>query len=272
MRSILQWLVAVACLIDVFGANAAFAGKPLARPANHEACEHLDRGNRLYNLRSFDEAIKEFKAGALIEPAPVFDYNLGQAYRQLGKYKDALWHYDRFLKYGQPAGELLDAVNRFMAEMRAQLANGVPAMSPTDAAEGPPSPSVSRPATESHQEIVRHDDPAPPIEHDTARDWFGWSITGAGVVGVGAAGFLFLRASSLNDQANSEPDARRRNDLHDQARTRNLLGAVIGIGGGGLIVTGVIKLALHSRDHAVTSTAALDIGISGHGVVVSGRF
>src|SRR5882724_11088677 len=117
MRLILRWLVVIACFVGVFGGNAAFAGKPLARPTNHEACEHLDRGNKLYNLRSFDEAIREFKAGALIESAPVFDYNLGQAYRQLGKYKDALWHYDRFLNYGRPTGELLDAVTGFMAEM-----------------------------------------------------------------------------------------------------------------------------------------------------------
>ena len=272
MRLILRWLVVVACVVDLFGGNVAFAGKPLARPAKQEACEHLDRGNKLYNLRSFDEAILEFKAGALIEPAPVFDYNLGQAYRQLGKYKDALWHYDRFLKYGQPTGKLLDAVTRFMEEMRRQLANQAPTMPATDASQSSPPPSVSRPATEPHRELVRQDAPAPRIEHDSPRDWVGWSLTGAGVIAAGAAGILFLRAGSLTDQANSEPNVRSRDELRDQARTRNLLGAVIGIGGGALIVTGVIKLAIHPHDRAVPSTAALDIGVSGHGVIVSGRF
>jgi hypothetical protein len=49
------------------------------------AREHLIRGNRLYNTRAFDAAIEAYKAGALAEPAPVFDYNLGQTYRQLGR-------------------------------------------------------------------------------------------------------------------------------------------------------------------------------------------
>jgi len=110
MRTILRWFVVVACFAGLFGGNLAFAGNPLARPTKREARGHLDRGNKLYNLRSFDEAIAEFKAGAIIEAVPVFDYNLGQAYRQLGKYEDALWHYDRFLNYGHPTGQLLDAV------------------------------------------------------------------------------------------------------------------------------------------------------------------
>src|ERR1041384_1339104 len=115
MRSVLRWLVVVVLFVNFLAGNVASAGKPLARPTKHEAREHLDRGNKLYNLRSFDEAIVEFKAGAIIEPVPVFDYNLGQAYRQLGKYQDALWHYDRFLNYGHPTGQLLDAVPGFMA-------------------------------------------------------------------------------------------------------------------------------------------------------------
>jgi len=49
MRLILRWLVVLACFVDVLGGNVAFAGKPLARPAKHEACEHLERGNKLYN-------------------------------------------------------------------------------------------------------------------------------------------------------------------------------------------------------------------------------
>lgn len=51
-------------------------------------------------MREFDGAVKEYKAGALIESAAIFDYNLGQCYRQLGKYADAIWHYERCLRSG----------------------------------------------------------------------------------------------------------------------------------------------------------------------------
>ncbi|HEX8113875.1 MAG TPA: hypothetical protein VF516_39355 [Kofleriaceae bacterium] len=124
MHTVLRWIVMAGCLWLLGG--VATAGNPLARPARRDARAHLDRGNRLYNTRSFEEAIVEYKAGALIEPATVFDYNLAQSYRQLGKYKEAIWHYERFLNDGQPAGELLDAVNAFLEEMRVQLAGRAP--------------------------------------------------------------------------------------------------------------------------------------------------
>src|SRR5690349_7516641 len=112
MHTVLRWVVMAGCLLLL--GSVAIAGKPLARPASREACDHLDRGNNLYHTRDFDQAVAEYKAGSLIEPAPVFDFNLAQAYRQLGKYKEAIWHYERFLKHGRPEGELLDEVNDFL--------------------------------------------------------------------------------------------------------------------------------------------------------------
>lgn len=82
--------VAVAALLGLVLIVGAARAAPLARPASPEAQEHLDRGNRLYGTRPFEEAIAEYKAGALIEPAPVFDYNLGQCFRQLGRYQEAI--------------------------------------------------------------------------------------------------------------------------------------------------------------------------------------
>lgn len=126
-----RWFVALVSLLVLSMSASAYAGDPLARPASHEARDHLHRGNKLYNVGSFEQAIAEYKAGSLIEPAPVFDYNLGQAHRQLGKYHEALWHYDRFLHRGQPTGELRDAVIAFMAQMRAHLEKQAQQMPPT---------------------------------------------------------------------------------------------------------------------------------------------
>lgn len=109
MRSLTRvWSVA-AFLWLLFIAGAARAD-PFAKPASPEAREHLIRGNRLYGVRSFEEAITEYKAGALVEPAPVFDYNLGQCFRQLGRYQEALWYYQQFLSSGNPEGEVLGAI------------------------------------------------------------------------------------------------------------------------------------------------------------------
>jgi tetratricopeptide (TPR) repeat protein len=271
MRPFLRWFVVVACFAGMFGESLASAGNPLARPAKREAREHLDRGNKLYNLRSFDDAIAEFKAGAIIEPVPVFDYNLGQAYRQLGKCQDALWHYDRFLKYGHLSGELLSAVTGFMAEMRAQLTNRALTMPPTTPADGSPSPNVSRSAAEPDRE--RHDGSTSPIDQNRPRDWFALSFAGVGVGAVGVAGYLFADASHLHTEANASPQSQaRRNKLHDQASTRRALGTVIGFGGVSLLVAAAVEYAIHSRHRASPAVAAWNVGVTSNSVVIFGGF
>jgi tetratricopeptide (TPR) repeat protein len=93
MRSV-TWVWSVAALLGLLFIASAARADPFAKPATPEAREHLTRGNRLYGVRSFEEAIAEYKAGALVEPAPVFDYNLGQCFRQLRRYREALWYYE----------------------------------------------------------------------------------------------------------------------------------------------------------------------------------
>ena len=90
---------------------------------------------------------------------------------------------------------------------------------------------------------------------------------------MAAAAILFVRASSLNDQANTEPNVRMRNDLHGQADTRATIGAVVGIAGLVIATTGAIYLLVTDR-HARTplNTVFLGIGVSGHGINVHGRF
>jgi tetratricopeptide (TPR) repeat protein len=261
MREVLRRLICAASLATVVATGTAYAGNPLALPASSEARDHLNRGARLYNTRSFDEAIVEFKAGALIEPAPVFDYNLGQAYRQLGKYQDAIWHYERFLTYGNPTGDVLTAVQGFVAEMKEHLADRAHSMPPTGlATDAEPARPVAAPV------VVKHD--APP--RDESVNWIGWTTTGAGVAGIGVGAYLFVRASSLNDRANTQPDALMRNSLHDQASTRNLAGAIVGAAGVALTATGIYLLV--ARPHHTEQTASLDVGVTSHGVMVQGRF
>jgi tetratricopeptide (TPR) repeat protein len=272
MRTVLRWIVISGCLWLLGGVTTA--GNPLARPAKREAREHLDRGNRLYNTRSFEEAIAEYKAGALIEPATVFDYNLAQSYRQLGKYNEAIWHYERFLNYGQPDGELLDAVNLFLKEMRAQLANRAQTMPPNDPAP-PGSDGATVPlARASPPGEPRHLGVSPEATTASAPgiDWFGWSMTGTGVATMAAAGAVLLSASHLSDQANMEPDTQRRNQLHEQSRTRSTIGTVIGIGGVGLTAAGIIKLALHAGETKHLVAATLEVGITSNGIFVVGNF
>ena len=121
MRRVARAVTVVVVVLGVLRTVGPAQADALSKPTSPEARSHLALGNRLYGVRSFEEATGEYKAGALIEPAPVFDYNLGQCYRQLGKYQEALWHYERFRTRGSPQGELLDAVNHFITQMSAEL-------------------------------------------------------------------------------------------------------------------------------------------------------
>lgn len=272
MRIVWRWFVITCCLALLGGVT--FAGNPLARPAKREARDHLDRGNRLYNTRSFDEAIIEYKAGALVESATVFDYNLAQAYRQVGKYAEAIWHYERFLDEGHPDQELADAVNAFLKEMRAQLANRAQTMPPTNAAPADAEAGkVSRQdPSSSHEARSVSSSAEMTIARPSRTDWLGWGITGMGVVAIGSASAVLLSASHLSDQANMESDVQHRHQLRDQASTRNTIGLVVGIGGVALAASGIVKLVLHGREPARPRAAAWDVGVSSNGAFVTGRF
>jgi tetratricopeptide (TPR) repeat protein len=284
MRLISQGVVVLGCLAS---ASAGFADNPakapfnFAQPKSNDAREHLKRGARLYNNQDFKAAIEEFKAGALAEPCSTFDYDLGQSYRQLGLYKEALWHYQRFLDTGHPTGDVLQGVQDLIAEMQAHLANAARTMPPTEPAPDatqpePPAraeaklaqPTTQPPATQ-HDADTRH---APPDdERRGSVNWIGWTVTVGGVATLGTTGYLILRASNLDDQANMNIDNRKRSDLHDQASTRRLAGAIVGVGGAALTATGIYLLST-SRHQDRSTTASLDVGITGRGVVVFGRF
>ncbi|MGH9889185.1 MAG: hypothetical protein ACREBE_26865 [bacterium] len=220
-------------------------------------------GNKLYGVRSFDEAAAEYKAGALIEPAPVFDYNLGQCFRQLGKYQEAIWHYNRFLARGKPEGELLDAVNGFIAQMKSELEKKAMTQPPTDAA--PPTPV--RPISQA----PLHDERPVTTPGDAwYRDGVGWGLTSAGLVGLAVGGVFFVNGAKLTDEANASLSQLERHRLRDQASTRNLLGTIIGIGGTGLLTAGIIKLVVHHKEPG--RLAAWNVAASPAGVLVFGQF
>ena len=270
MRWAARWLVILAIASFLAVPAAAFAGDAaLARPTSAEARGHLDLGNKFYNLGEFEKAIVEYKAGALIEHAPVFDYNLGQAYRQLTRYREALWHYQRFLSRGQPTGELLGAVTAFMTEMHVHLENRALTMPPT----GPePSPS-SMPPTNRQAPVITSIEKVSVQDPSTSRAWYkdrvAIGLAGAGILGIGIASGLLVSASNLRDEANMTPNQEGFRQLSSKADARSLAGTIIGVGGGGLLLAGILKLALHSD---ASTTVSAWRGTSGSGLVISGSF
>ena len=266
MSATTRLLALVACLgVMLVAPRVADADDPLAKPSNSEARDRLTAGNRLYRLREFEKAIEEYKAGALKEDVPVFLYNLGQCYRQLGRYDDAIWHYERFLDRGKPTGEIKDAVDGFIKQMKSELEKKAMTQPPME------------PAPESKEAAPIA--PAPPttvMVIDRAEPWYadglGWGLAGAGVVGAGISVGLFVSASGLDSDANAETRQEVRTSLRERASDRRLVGTIVGIAGGGALVTGIIKLVIRPKDRERTVTGSLNLGISHEGFQVMGQF
>ena len=260
-------------------ADSSAEPNPFAKPTDPEARKHLALGNKLYGVRSFDEAAAEYKAGAIIEPTPVFDYNLGQCYRITNRYQEAIWHYERFLSRGRPVGEVLSAVREFISQMKAELDKKAMKQPPVEPAP-PPSSTSSRTA----------EPPTPPREHasspvpqspekqssGTSEAWYqdrwGWALTGGGVVGMAVGGGLLLSAQHINNQANATKIQQEYGHLHDQASTRNLEGLLVSGAGVGLLTAGIIKLIWPPDLARARPQARWDVAPSRNGLIFQAEF
>ncbi len=242
--------------------RAANADDEITKPNTAKAREHLTKGTRHYRLREFDKAIEEYKAGALVEDAPVFYYNLGQCYRQIGRPEDAIWHYQRFLDRANPLPpKYKKAAEDFIRDMKAEIDKRAVAkpIEPTIVVK-PPLDTKLPPHT-----IVDSTEP-------WYADGFGWGLAGTGAVASGVSIWLLVDAKGLDDQANMSASQQTQNELRDRASQRRLAGAIIGIAGGLTLAAGIVKLAISPPPRTRMFGASLDLALMPGGFAIAGRF
>lgn len=272
MKSIVLWSVGCWIVLAIlFGANA-FADDPLAKPKDAAARERLAQGNKHYHVHELEQAIADYKAGALLEDAPVFLYNLGQCYRQLGNYQEAIWHYERFLARVDAKSDVAVAVEDFVKQMKAEQEKKAMSQPPT----GPASDGAKLPPVDGTKPAVPVQAPAsaaaPPLPHERAwyNDSLGWIASGFGVVGLGLGSYLVVDAHRLSNNANNEQTQSARDALRDKASSRQLVGVVTTVGGAAILAAGIVKLAITPSRSATTSS--WNISFTAQGVQVSGGF
>jgi tetratricopeptide (TPR) repeat protein len=261
----------VVCLTSALATTAD--ADPLAKPTNAVAREHLATGNRYYRLREFEKAVEEYKAGAVREDGPVFYYNLGQCYRQLGRYEDAIWHYERFLERGKPTGEIEASVKKFIVQMKDQIGKAAMKQPPVE-----PAPTSTGDRATSAQ-------PAPasvpaegrrrgmPLQRKLAI-----AVGAAGAATIGAGIVLGLRAGGLERDADAIcpmsvcDHADEATELIDRGKTNALYANVaFGLGGAVLIGAGVLWITGSSRE-TKSMVLAPQVSRSFKGVAASVRF
>jgi tetratricopeptide (TPR) repeat protein len=260
-------LIIVAALLLAL-VSPALADEKLPSPRHPDAKAHLDAGNKAYRLREYDQAIKEYRAGAAAETGATYTfwYNLGQAYRQSGKYEDAIWFYSQFL--AQSPAELKlhrGAAEDFIAKMRAELDKAATTASPTE-----PAPTPIQDATPSAHEPTREVAPQP-SSTQWYQDRLGWVLVGAGLVGGATSTALVLSGRSLDDEANTEDGQTRRRNLRDRASTRMLAGGIAAGASATVLAIGIVKLV---RTPTPTVEERIGLVVDGDGVsfLVRGSF
>lgn len=160
-------LIALALLAA--GAHTAAADEP----ALVSAKLHFDRGEKLYALAKFGDALVEYQKAYDAKPLPGLLFNIGQCYRNLGDYDSAIFSYRKYLQL-EP-----EASNRVQIE---QLISDLTAKRDEAAAVAP----RTEPAGSSGDE--RGDRPI-------YKKWWFWPAIGVVAVAGGATIYGLTRSS-----------------------------------------------------------------------------
>jgi len=151
----------IALVFTALAARVAAADDAATRTAKL----HFDRGEKLYALTRFSEALDEYQKAFDARPIPDFLFNIGQCYRNLGDYDSAIFSYKKYLTLAP------DAPNREQVE---QLIRDLEAR---------------REQSDSRRlGLQRQPAPPPPAEeHPADRPFYArwWFWTGIGAVAAG---------------------------------------------------------------------------------------
>jgi tetratricopeptide (TPR) repeat protein len=115
-----RWLaLLVACFVAVAAPRAARADDPAQRAAKR----HYDRGEKLFALGKFDEALDEYQKAFDAKPLPGFLFNIGQCYRNLDDYDQAIFSFKKYLKL-DPETPKRPAVEKLLEELEEKKERG----------------------------------------------------------------------------------------------------------------------------------------------------
>ncbi|MBV8760248.1 MAG: tetratricopeptide repeat protein [Deltaproteobacteria bacterium] len=134
-------------------------------PATRASKRHFDRGEKLFALGKFDEALDEYQKAFDAKPIPDFLFNIGQCYRNLGDYQQAIFSFKKYLKL-EPDASDKEKVEKLIDELeeKQERGEGQRLVGKTEKEPPPPPP----PAAESTPFYKK---------------WWFW--TGVAVVGAG---------------------------------------------------------------------------------------
>jgi tetratricopeptide (TPR) repeat protein len=117
-------LVATSVLVTlpVRAAEAREAGAGSTEDAATKRAQgHFRKGEKLFALGRFEDALTEYQAAFEEYPLPEFLFNIGQCHRNLGDFDEAIFSFRKYLRL-KPDAENRDATEELIAELEAEKA------------------------------------------------------------------------------------------------------------------------------------------------------
>jgi tetratricopeptide (TPR) repeat protein len=164
-------ILALAVLSVVLGATprVAFAEDHATKTARR----HFSKGDKLFALGRFDEALGHYEKAYEAKPLAGFLFNIAQCHRNLGHIDEAIFSYRKYLTE-QPDADNRDEVEQQIADLEEERDRR--------AIVEPPPPTG-------------RDRPAPPGKKPIYARWWFWGGVAA-VAGAGAGTYLLLRSDA----------------------------------------------------------------------------
>ncbi|MGE0396087.1 MAG: tol-pal system YbgF family protein [Kofleriaceae bacterium] len=156
-----------------------FASSAFGDPAERAAKRHFDRGQKLFNLGKFEEALDEYTQAYEAKPIPDFLFNIGQCHRNLNNFDAAIFSFKKYLKLA-PEAENRDQVEEYIADLEAEQEK----------------------ENSRRLRLVKEQPPPPPPEGKPVyKKWWFW--TGLALVGAGAG--VGIYAATRPGETSSPP-------------------------------------------------------------------
>ncbi len=137
--ALLRWLVLASLCFFAVPARADDL-------ATRSAKRHYERGEKLFALGKFDQALDEYQQAFDAKPLGDFLYNIGQCYRNLSDYNQAIFSFKKYLKL-KPDADDRDKVEKLIEELeeKQQRGEGEKFAPKPDPGEPPPPPKTDAP-------------------------------------------------------------------------------------------------------------------------------
>lgn len=164
-----------ALIVVAIAARGAHADDAATRAAKR----HFERGEKLYALTRFSEALDEYQKAFDAKPIPDFLFNIGQCYRNLGDYDSAIFSYRKYLTAAPDAANRAQ-VEQLIAELESRKdQNDTHRLGLQPPRRTEPPPPVA----------------APPADHPFYTRWWFWTGIGVVAAGGGVAAYELTRPS-----------------------------------------------------------------------------